>query len=167
MSRRAFTLIELLVVIAIIGVLSAVVIAAVNIGRNKGLDATIRSDINGARPQSNLFYDANGYVYVSASGTGTANDVCNIAADGSATGGVRGIFQTVSAAATVAKIGSVSYNAPGGPGIVVCNASEGDGDGWAAEVPLMLGGFYCVDSTGVASTSASSMIASSTDVLCN
>jgi prepilin-type N-terminal cleavage/methylation domain-containing protein len=56
--RRGFTLIELLVVIAIIGILSAVVLASLNTARNKGADAAIKSNINNARAQAELYYDS-------------------------------------------------------------------------------------------------------------
>jgi prepilin-type N-terminal cleavage/methylation domain-containing protein len=59
-----FTLIELLVVIAIIGILSAVVLAQLNDARGKGADASIKSNANNMRAQSENLYDApgsNGY----------------------------------------------------------------------------------------------------------
>jgi len=46
-----FTLIELLVVIAIIGLLSAIVLAALNGARKKGNDTRVISDVNQARTQ--------------------------------------------------------------------------------------------------------------------
>lgn len=60
LRSRGFTLIELLVVIAIIGILASVVLASLNSARDKGADAAIKSSINNARAQAQLFYDDNG-----------------------------------------------------------------------------------------------------------
>lgn len=59
-TRRAlgFTLIELLVVIAIIGILSAVVLAALNSARDKGNYASVKEDLAHVRAQAELDYDA-------------------------------------------------------------------------------------------------------------
>src|SRR5665648_500452 len=55
-KNTGFTLIELLVVIAIIGILSAVVLASLNTARTKGQDAAIKSNLDSARVQAELFY---------------------------------------------------------------------------------------------------------------
>ena len=86
-TSKGFTLIELLVVIAIIGILSAVVLASLNTGRDKSADAAIKSSLNNARAQSELFYDSNGNKYVGTAGT--ANDICSSTANAS---GVKGVY---------------------------------------------------------------------------
>jgi len=56
---KGFTLIELLVVVAIIGVLTSVVLASLNIAREKGANAAIKQSLNNARSQAEIFYDTN------------------------------------------------------------------------------------------------------------
>jgi prepilin-type N-terminal cleavage/methylation domain-containing protein len=157
-ARRGFTLIELLVVIAIIGILSSVVLASLNTARNKGNDAAIKSNLAEARSQAEIFYDANGNKY---QGTpGTADDVCSAIA--SATGGIKGINPSVAAAAA----GSGSTVNVGGAADAThaaCNASNA---AWAAQAPLKTTGFYCVDSTGVATTTTAATLTSSAVVKC-
>lgn len=64
-NNRGFTLIEILVVIAIIGILASVVLASLNSARDKGADAAIKSSINNARAQAELYYDDNSSSYAS------------------------------------------------------------------------------------------------------
>ena len=77
-TSRGFTLIELLVVIAIIGILASVVLASLNSARDKGADAAIKSNLNNARAQAELYYDDNSRSYASvctaAGGIGTMHD---------------------------------------------------------------------------------------------
>lgn len=69
-TKRGFTLIELLVVIAIIGILASVVLASLNSARAKGADAAIKSTVNNARAQAEIYYDTAGnYTAVCAAGT--------------------------------------------------------------------------------------------------
>ncbi len=143
---KGFTLIELLVVIAIIGILSSVVLASLNTARNKGADTAVKSNLAGARAQAELFYDAAGNTYVGLCGTTAVN-------------GVKTINSAV-LAAVQATGGTSVGSGPSTATVGTCNASA---TAWAAEAALKngtAGGFYCVDSTGAAATSSSSMVAS-------
>jgi prepilin-type N-terminal cleavage/methylation domain-containing protein len=138
--RRGFTLIELLVVIAIIGILSSVVLASLNTARNKGTDASIKSNLANARAEAEIFYDtAQNYTGVCATtGTNVIGDSVN-AADVAFDGAAPAYALTTAAAAT------------GGQ----CHETA---TAWAAAVPLKTSAgatFYCVDSTGKAATVAS------------
>ena len=50
-------MIELLVVVAIIGILASVVLASLNSARNKGADATIKSQLQSLRASAEIYYD--------------------------------------------------------------------------------------------------------------
>jgi prepilin-type N-terminal cleavage/methylation domain-containing protein len=157
---RGFTLIELLVVIAIIGILSSVVLASLNTARNKGADAAIKSNIDSARAQSEIFYDSNGNTY---DGGTAATDLCNVAA--SATGGVKGIYPNVLAAiqGSQGSTGAlVAENAVETSSTASCNSNATT---WVAQAPLKTGGYWCVDSTGAAKPEAAVLAVSSTACL--
>lgn len=117
---KGFTLIELLVVIAIIGILSAVVLASLNTARNKGADAAIKSNIDSARAEAELYYDANNNSYA---------NVCTGAA-----GGVNGIA-------------GMANGASGAGATVFCNSSA---TAWVLSGTLKTSSTtsWCVDSTG-------------------
>lgn len=123
-ERRGFTLIELLVVIAIIGVLSSVVLASLNTARSKGNDAAVQSNLAGIKTQAQLYYsDNNSYTGLCTGDTTIVNQL--LAAD----------------------------NANGADGTVTCNV-ETDGTAYAvsAELVSTSGTYFCVDSTGAATT---------------
>lgn len=128
--KRGFTLIELLVVIAIIGILASVVLASLNSARDKGADATIKSSINNARAQAELYYDNNSNAY-DADNTDDDDGLC---ADG-----------------TISNILTSVTNA--GSGDADCNEADATYSISAQLVSTTT--YYCVDSSGFAGTQAS------------
>ena len=125
--NRGFTLIELLVVIAIIGILASVVLASLNSARAKGSDAAIKSSINNARAQAEIFYDTAGNNYT---------NVCTAA------GGIAPMHDGAASAA-----GSAAPTAS----FTACSSSA---TAWAMKSRMVSdnGNYYCVDSTGAAKT---------------
>jgi prepilin-type N-terminal cleavage/methylation domain-containing protein len=144
-SNRGFTLIELLVVIAIIGVLSSVVLSSLNQARNKGANASTKTNLHNARGQAELFYANNNDSY---------SNICSATTQLAADGVTKNIYNFVSSAAQSAGVSlSTTAATPASPTQAVCHYN-GAGTLWAAEVPLKTPetGYWCVDSTGFSGT---------------
>lgn len=123
--KKGFTLIELLVVIAIIGILSSVVLAALNSARAKGNNAAVKQNMNGLRAQAELIYDQNSGRYTPG-----------LCADAK-------IVQILDAA---------SFAATGANGNAVCDSND---PYWVASVALKIpdsdgNTHWCVDNNGKA-----------------
>lgn len=138
--QRGFTLIELLVVIAIIGILSAVVLASLNTARSKGQDAAVMSDLDGIRTQAGIYSTANGKYGTNALVESDCAASDNLFAD-----------------PTVVKQVAGALTANSG-GTVTCNVAA-NGTAYAVSASLVAtpGTFYCVDSTGTATTTVADL----------
>jgi len=140
---KGFTLIELLVVIAIIGVLSAVVLASLSTARSKGNDAAIRSDLSSIQTQAEIFYGNNGNKY--NDGVAVAAGTCDVAG-------------TMFVTDTTIKNAVSAANNTNGSGVVNCRSDAG-GTVYAISAALTAspGTFFCVDSTGNATTTVAAI----------
>jgi prepilin-type N-terminal cleavage/methylation domain-containing protein len=140
-NTRGFTLIELLVVIAIIGILSSVVLASLNTARGKGVDATVKSNLDQIRTQAEIIYDnasPNSY-------TGTCSNTTVASQLSSAANALGGTVDT-----TIGNAGSATK--------VSCHESS---TAWAVSSGLKNtpANSYCVDNTGKSETVAGAFIA--------
>jgi prepilin-type N-terminal cleavage/methylation domain-containing protein len=139
-KQSAFTLIELLVVIAIIGILATVVIASLNNARNKGADASVKSNLNTARVQAELYYDSFGSYTSTGPSTYYGGDCITV-------GSVFRDTVNVSLSDPVTKAIESAYQAGGAAG-KQCRLSP-DRQSYAIFVRLKTSsGYWCVDSSG-------------------
>ena len=74
--NKGFTLIEILIVVAIIGILSAVVLAALGQARSKGDVSSIKQHLANMRSQAELYASNNSFTY-GLGGSGPASGSCN------------------------------------------------------------------------------------------
>lgn len=122
---------ELLVVIAIIGILASVVLASLNSARSKGADAAVKSSINNARAQAELYYDNQGNTYLGACNAATGISNMKIGADNANGAGGVLCFDLATAWALQGEL--VQKNS--------ANVTQ----------------YYCADSTGKSSTSTTAL----------
>jgi len=139
-QQRGFTLIELLVVIAIIGILSAVVLASLNTARSKGSDAAVMSDLNGIRTQAAIYSNSSGNY-----GTNSAVESSCAATDN--------LFNDTTIKNQIAGAQKANNN-----GSITCNVAA-NGAAYAVSAALVTtpGTYFCVDSTGISTTTTSAL----------
>jgi prepilin-type N-terminal cleavage/methylation domain-containing protein len=130
-KQKGFTLIEMLVVIAIVGILSAVVLAALGPARNKAKDGRIVSSLNQIRVIAETLYDSTLGTYPSTvDSVSTSTSTITIA-----NGNVN---------IDIEKLRKDITNQGGTPTINCTTVRQG----CAFSSSLNLGGNYCIDTTG-------------------
>ena len=134
---KGFTLIELLVVIAIIGVLSSIVLVALNNARDRGNDAKIKSQLSGLRAAMELYYDTN-------NSYGIATNSCDNAFDDST---VAPFIDNLPSGVTNLRCRAVTSPSPGyAVSVRLFNDADTNVDNWCVDylgnskpIPLPLG----------------------------
>ena len=148
-ARSGFTLIELLVVIAIIGLLAAVVLAAVGTARRKGVDTAVKSQMHNARTQAEFWYSNHtSYAGVCAA-TQSAGGL-----GGAAAGGILANLLSQTAKEGGAVQTGTPYATLGLWNDVICSESA-DGTSYMIAAPLVADvsatpSLWCVDSNSAA-----------------
>lgn len=144
--KKGFTLIELLVVIAIIGILSSVVLAALNTARNKGKDASAKSSLENVRAAAEIY-------------AGTNSGFYGYASDNTSTAGVCGDAEVIKLM-EAAKAQTLNDYACLHNATALKQATE-----YKVAIQLLSTEYFCVDSTGAAILTATDETGTNTTCL--
>jgi len=141
--KKGFTLIELLVVIAIIGVLAAIVMVSMSGATDKAKDARIKGDISQLRSIAGMIYDDDS----------SYADLCTAGAINTSGSG----YDT--------QTGAINTDITDQDGSVYnCLAGAST---YCVEAVLASGDYFCIDNTGLATTTAAENNCTSTTISCS
>lgn len=164
-KNKGFTLIELLVVIAIIGILASVVLASLSSARDKGKDASVKSQLASMKAQAELYFSSNGLE--------TYAGICTAAQSANGFGGTAGpgLLKAASDSVGISNTINIALDVAGSYNSVTCHESVvGVVDAWAVDAPMSdststTPHMYCTDSTGVSKDNLTTFLAAD-DVTC-
>ncbi|MDB5187708.1 MAG: putative Type pilus pilin [Candidatus Kaiserbacteria bacterium] len=145
--KRGFTLIELLVVVAIIGMLASIIVSATGTSRSKGIDGSVKYNLNQFRSQFDI---------LALTTSGNYSTICS----NSAMTKMLTNLQSIDVSASNAY--NTTYSTTGAAQTITCHATT---TAWGVEAPLSTGQFWCIDSSGKAATTSASTLASN-DAAC-
>ena len=158
-NKKGFTLLEILVVVALIGIMAAIVVAALSSARNGGNDAAIQGNMANMRAQGELYYTTYGNY---GSNSTEYSSTCSSTEVASSTAGLLsvsnpGLLQFTSE--FVQKLGSEN---------TLCVVAA-NGVSWAVAVvmPSSNTKVACVDNSGTTKISVTDLSSAISNGLCN
>jgi prepilin-type N-terminal cleavage/methylation domain-containing protein len=145
-NTSGFTLIELLVVVAIIGILAAVVVAALTSMRDRGGDATIKHGLNTVRSQAEIYQNTNGSYGIQNNSEGQCRTPLLVLSN---------MFEDSIVNNAIAQANQASGGTAGGSGLYTNAWCASNSGSYAVAVILKssvssggLQDFWCIDSGG-------------------
>ncbi|MEK7660339.1 MAG: hypothetical protein AAB343_04000 [Patescibacteria group bacterium] len=148
--------------LVLVYVVYAIALLSLSVPEGRPIDASIKSNLSGARAQAELYWESRGESY-----TGVCDPVNSASTNNTEL--ADGIYDLIEASARQRDKGaSINVNQIPFASADTLHAKCNDSGGaYAAEVALKSAGFWCVDSTGVSQKNESPGLTATDDYNCN